>query len=162
MRSIRAAAVAVHKQHGRCRFTHAISTAQDRCSILFQTTTELWNSGKAVRRQSVGRAQVPASLNGTPMPGISQSVSLLAMRPCCASQNSNPSFCNLETVILRTSTKHAVEQGFPDGDDAFDATVGLFGMLEVLRNRRGSGEPDEDNVRKLEGWILGQKVQSYG
>jgi hypothetical protein len=28
--------------------------------------------------------------------------------------------------------KHAIEEGFPDGDDAFDATVGLFGMLEVL------------------------------
>jgi hypothetical protein len=29
-------------------------------------------------------------------------------------------------------------------------------MLEVLMNRRGSGEPDEDSVRKLEGWIFGQ------
>ena len=27
---------------------------------------------------------------------------LLAMRPCWASQNSNPSFCNLEAAILRS------------------------------------------------------------
>ena len=29
----------------------------------------------------------------------------------------------------------SAEQGFPDGDDAFDATVGLFGILEVLMDR---------------------------
>jgi hypothetical protein len=47
-------------------------------------------------------------------------------------------------------------RGFPN-DDAFDATVGLFGMLEVLM-KRGSGEPDDEKVRTVEGWILGQKV----
>jgi len=29
-------------------------------------------------------------------------------------------------------------------------------MLEVLLNGRKSGEPDDDGVRKLEGWIFGQ------
>ena len=28
--------------------------------------------------------------------------------------------------------KHTIEQGFPDGDDSFDAAVGLLGMLDVL------------------------------
>jgi hypothetical protein len=50
-----------------------------------------------------------------------------------------------------------IEQGFRDGDDAFDATVGLFGMLEVLRGERQSGDPENQNVKKLEGWILGQQ-----
>ncbi len=54
-----------------------------------------------------------------------------------------------------------IEQGFPDGDDAFDATVGLFGMLEVLRGERKSGDPKDENVRKLEGWILGQVSGSH-
>jgi hypothetical protein len=57
--------------------------------------------------------------------------------------------------MLAPELRRTIEDGFPN-DDAFDATVGLFGMLEVLMNRRGSGEPDEDSVRKLEGWIFGQ------
>jgi hypothetical protein len=62
-------------------------------------------------------------------------------------------------VTLDPDLRRTIEDGFPN-DDAFDATVGLFGMLEVLMSRRESGEPDEDNVRKLEGWILGQEVRS--
>ena len=50
----------------------------------------------------------------------------------------------------------AIQCGFPQGDDAFDAVVGLFGMIEVVAGRRRSGEPKEDRIRKLEGWILGQ------
>jgi hypothetical protein len=59
-------------------------------------------------------------------------------------------------VKLDPELQRAIEDGFPS-DDAFDATVGLFGMLEVLM-KRGSGEPDDDPVRKVEGWILGQKL----
>jgi len=59
-------------------------------------------------------------------------------------------------VTLDTELRQTIEDGFPDGDDAFDAVVGLFGMLEVLMNRRNSGEPNEDSVRQLEGWIFGQ------
>jgi hypothetical protein len=50
----------------------------------------------------------------------------------------------------------AIEQGFPEGDDAFDAVVGLFGMLEVVLNKRPSGEPSNTAVSDIEGWILGQ------
>ncbi len=63
-------------------------------------------------------------------------------------------------VKLNPDLTHTIEQGFPDGDDAFDATVGLFGMLEVLRGERKPGDPNEDSVRKLEGWILGQRSGS--
>jgi hypothetical protein len=58
-------------------------------------------------------------------------------------------------VTLDAELRCTIEDGFPN-DDAFDATVGLFGMLEVLINRRESGEPDDEKVRKLEGWIFGQ------
>jgi hypothetical protein len=59
-------------------------------------------------------------------------------------------------MLLEPEFRHAIEDGFPDGDDAFDAAVGLFGMLGVLLKRRESGEPQEDSIRKLEDWILGQ------
>jgi len=49
-----------------------------------------------------------------------------------------------------------IEKGFPEGDDAFDAVVGLFGMIEVVTGRRQSGEPSGDRITMLEGWILGQ------
>jgi hypothetical protein len=45
-----------------------------------------------------------------------------------------------------------------DGDDRFDAAIGLFGMLNVVLGHRPSGEPDDDDVRRVEGWILGQKA----
>ena len=41
------------------------------------------------------------------------------------------------------------------GEDAFDATIGLFGMLNVLAARRAAGEPEVEVVRRIEGWILG-------
>jgi hypothetical protein len=49
-----------------------------------------------------------------------------------------------------------VEEGFPEGDDSFDAVVGLFGMLEVALGRREPGEPQDEHIRDVEGWILGQ------
>lgn len=42
------------------------------------------------------------------------------------------------------------------GEDRFDAVIGLFGMLNVVRGARPSGEPDDPAVRRIEGWILGQ------
>jgi hypothetical protein len=50
-----------------------------------------------------------------------------------------------------------IKEGFPKGDDAFDAVAGLFWMVEVALGRRKSGEPSEDRVRNVEGWILGQR-----
>ena len=63
-------------------------------------------------------------------------------------------------VKLDPDLLQTIEHGFPDGDDAFDATVGLFGMLEVLMGRREPGDPSEEGVRKVEGWILGQGSDS--
>lgn len=46
------------------------------------------------------------------------------------------------------------ESGFPS-DDAFDAVIGLIGMLEVVLGRRPACEPEDSEVRQIEGWILG-------
>ena len=43
-----------------------------------------------------------------------------------------------------------------DGEDRFDAVVGLLGMLGVVRGERRSGEPEDAVVLGIEGWILGQ------
>lgn len=59
-------------------------------------------------------------------------------------------------VTLEAALTRVITGGFPEGDDAFDAVVGLFGMVEVVTGRRKSGEPNNDRIRKLEGWILGQ------
>jgi hypothetical protein len=55
-------------------------------------------------------------------------------------------------VRLESELVRVIKEGFPDGDDAFDAVVGLFGMIEVVIGRRESGEPSEDRIRNLEGW----------
>lgn len=51
-----------------------------------------------------------------------------------------------------------INDGFgPDkaGEDRFDATVGLLGMLDVVDGRRDEGAPANDAVHVWEGWILG-------
>ena len=51
----------------------------------------------------------------------------------------------------------AIADGFgsaADGSDRFDATVGLFGMIDVVSGRRAEAPPGIDTV--WEGWILGQ------
>lgn len=59
-------------------------------------------------------------------------------------------------VRLLPDLAQAIEQGFPEGDDAFDAVIGLFGMLEVVLGHRATGEPSDAATIAMEGWILGQ------
>jgi hypothetical protein len=63
-------------------------------------------------------------------------------------------------VTAEAAARAETEDGFgtmSNGEDRFDAMVGLLGMLLVLRRQRGSGEPDDPVVRRVEGWILGQQ-----
>ena len=55
-----------------------------------------------------------------------------------------------------------IQSGFPQRDDAFDAVVGLFGMLQVCLGQRPTGEPQEQVIREIEGWILGRKPEPDG
>jgi hypothetical protein len=53
----------------------------------------------------------------------------------------------------------AIADGFgagAPGGDRFDATVGLIGMINVLRGQRAPGDPRDHARRAVEGWILGQ------
>jgi len=58
---------------------------------------------------------------------------------------------------LEASLREEIEAGFREGDDAFDAVVGLFGMIAVITGKRQAGDPTENRI-KVEGWILGQEA----
>jgi hypothetical protein len=63
-------------------------------------------------------------------------------------------------VALSIVLRAALREGFGDsgdGEDRFDAVIGLFGMLNVALGHRLPGEPEHDDIRKVEGWILGQE-----
>jgi hypothetical protein len=58
---------------------------------------------------------------------------------------------------LEPDLQSMIEEGFLVGkDDAFDAVVGLMGMVGVITGKRQSGQSSEDRNQNLEGWILGQ------
>jgi hypothetical protein len=62
-------------------------------------------------------------------------------------------------IALEPALRATIEAGFgaaPEGEDAFDATVGLIGLVNVVRGRRPPGDPQDPVIRKVEGWILGQ------
>lgn len=44
------------------------------------------------------------------------------------------------------------------GEDLFDATIGLFGMLNILLGNHPLNEPDDPIIRLVEGWIFGQHL----
>ena len=65
-------------------------------------------------------------------------------------------------ITITPLLEDAIEQGFPAGeDDAFDAVVGLFGMLQVCLGERASGDPQDEAVSKKEGWILGRQSTAH-
>lgn len=57
--------------------------------------------------------------------------------------------------ILRASIEEGFGRGL-DGEDRFDSLVGLFGMLNVVLGLRAAGEPEHEQVRRVEGWMLGR------
>jgi hypothetical protein len=65
-------------------------------------------------------------------------------------------------VDLSKELRDQIESGFGNeesGEDAFDAFVGLLGMIEVVRGNRPAGVPKDDRILQIEGWILGQKAR---
>jgi len=65
-------------------------------------------------------------------------------------------------LMLTPELRADLETGFGPslaGEDAFDAVVGLFGMLNLLLGLRPLEEPDGSCLRQIEGWILGQACQ---
>ena len=61
-------------------------------------------------------------------------------------------------LVARPGLAQAIDDGFgphPDGENAFDAVIGLIGMLLVLRGKRPADPPDDPAVHRHEGWMLG-------
>ena len=59
------------------------------------------------------------------------------------------------TAAMRT----AIENGFgadAAGEDRFDATIGVLGVINVLAGNRPDGIPGDPWLRRWEGWVLGQ------
>jgi hypothetical protein len=62
-------------------------------------------------------------------------------------------------VEVNTALRSEIEDGFgkrANGEDRFDAVVGLFGMLNIILGHRHPGYPTDEYIRRIEGWILGQ------
>lgn len=73
-------------------------------------------------------------------------------------------FCQKLRVRLSHGVEDAIRSGFgthATGEDQFDATVGLLGMLNVVAGARPPGEPSCARVRAIEGWILGQAPSAH-
>ena len=65
-------------------------------------------------------------------------------------------------VIWEPRIRARVEQGFSggaNGEDEFDAVIGLLAMISVVAGKVSPGEPrDDPAVTTVEGWILGRSV----
>ena len=66
-------------------------------------------------------------------------------------------WADAQSVAIEDGLRKEIQGGFPQGDDAFDAVIGLFGMLQVCLGQRSPGEPDDRAIREIEGWILGRE-----
>ena len=62
-------------------------------------------------------------------------------------------------VQLNAELVQTIENGFPQGDDAFDAVLGLLGMIHVLLHPQELHEPTNPTIRNIEGWIFGQPAR---
>jgi hypothetical protein len=62
---------------------------------------------------------------------------------------------------LEGKLKAEIEDGFgadQDGEDRFDAVVGLVGMLKTIRELDSFAEPENPDIQCIEGWIFGQSL----
>lgn len=63
-------------------------------------------------------------------------------------------------VELSVAACHSITSGFgssSDGEDHFDAMVGLLGILKHLHSAANVEPPPDHAVNSVEGWMLGQK-----
>ena len=63
-------------------------------------------------------------------------------------------------VALAADLAESIDDGFGPGkhqEDPFDALLGVMSMLEVTLGHRPEGGPEDDVIRAVEGWILGQE-----
>jgi hypothetical protein len=63
-------------------------------------------------------------------------------------------------IDLDPTIRQTVLDGFgpgPDGEDRFDALIGLYGMINVIQRNQPTGEPFSPRISRVEGWIFGQE-----
>ncbi len=63
-------------------------------------------------------------------------------------------------VVLAPDLVALIRDGFgtrTDGEDPFDALVGLTMMIDVVLAYRSEGVPPDEEILRIEGWILGQQ-----
>ena len=68
-------------------------------------------------------------------------------------------FAENPQLTLTPTARDALQTGFgpgSDGEDRFDALVGLLGMLNIVLGLRDAGDPPSGAPVSVEGWILGQ------
>jgi hypothetical protein len=69
-------------------------------------------------------------------------------------------------VGIEYQVQQTISDGFgpgSDGEDRFDAVVGLLGMIEVAAGRRTEGTASTEAGVRWEGWILGmEQMRSHG
>lgn len=66
-------------------------------------------------------------------------------------------------VAFSPSAEAAIRDGFGAhrrGEDAFDALIGLLGIIEVVDGHRVPGPETDPAITRFEGWILGQAQSS--
>ncbi|MDJ0753814.1 MAG: hypothetical protein QNJ45_09870 [Ardenticatenaceae bacterium] len=71
---------------------------------------------------------------------------------------------NTNGILADSYLIELIKQGFGPGaagEDPFDAVVGLLGMLNVVLGHQPPGEPADDQIRVVEGWILGQQAPDH-
>lgn len=72
-------------------------------------------------------------------------------------------WCERNAIRLKADLAANIERGFGDaetGEDAFDALIGLLGMIEVVCDPSRCIVPQDAAVRGIEGWILGTEPAS--
>lgn len=70
-------------------------------------------------------------------------------------------WCHAAAVTLAPALRAQIDDGFGSGaggEDAFDATVGVLGMIDAITHPPDPLLPDDDAIRHREGWIFGRPV----
>jgi hypothetical protein len=74
------------------------------------------------------------------------------------------SWATSHQLDLDNDLKNSINDGFGkalDGEDRFDAVIGLYGMINIVLGNHPVQEPDNPVIRKIEGWIFGE-IESEG
>lgn len=124
---------------------------------------ELLRPGRVIVLETYPAEYYPEVLTDLGSAGIS---SRFSKRNPLALQQRAPQmlrWAEAHNLELDTALHQTIETGFGPpfaGEDAFDATIGLFGMLSVVLGHQMPGDPENEEIRRIEGWILGQSAPS--